>query len=836
MAKQTMLVSLHEDETRIALTENKLLVGLHVEQTNRERKVGNIYKGTIVKVNPAFQAAFVDYGEDRNGFLSISDVNLELFSKSNGGKKRLPIQSVLKEGMTVMVQVLKEGLKNKGSAMTTFVSLAGRLMVISPNSERAGVSRKIEDPESRQRLKDMLEALQAGENLGVIIRTAGINQPLTELKRDLDALRKTWRGIQERFDKLKKPGLVHQEVSPIVRVLRDYFTADVDEVWVDDPEGFQEALKYFKGAMPKHQKRLQLYVGDKSLFSAHHVEEQIESLDSSQVFLKSGGSLIIESTEALVSVDVNSGRSNKASDIEETALHTNLEAAEEVARQLRLRNLGGLIVIDFIDMVSAKNRLKVETVVADALKDDKARTTVGTISQFGLLELSRQRIDMEISRGLRVQCPTCDGTGHVPTVSASANNVLRKIREMSASGMFSEIHGDLPLENANFLLNSRRESMRDLELEFEIALHLTGNPDLPLGAPIKLHGTKLGGVSQEDVEAMGLDSEQEEESQEDNKRKRRRRRGRSGRDDYDLADSPKGAEAVDDARQPESSDEGEVARKEEDSAAKPGRRARGDKGGRGAERAASASKPKSGRGRERPADSSESDAPKDGATQSGASQTPAAIMFQSAHSETDPEAVEKLPQSQSRPSSFGELADKAEPKTVLFQSAHLGDPPPPKPEAESKASESATEAKTAKAAKGRGRRPSKTPSDSESVTAEENNAASTAASKAKSKAPEKSGKAKDDEEKPPEKTSVRSLANRLAKSLTKGSAGKSPKKAAASKADSAKAAGDSAEASDGGSSAKKAPEKAAKPAKSPGGTKPRAAKASGSKADKAKAS
>ncbi|HEX9842707.1 MAG TPA: Rne/Rng family ribonuclease, partial [bacterium] len=339
MGKQIMLVNVHEDETRIALVENNILFGLHVQQTDRERKVGNIYRGRIVKINPAFQAGFVDYGESRNGFLSISDVNFQLHKPKDAEKGRPKIQNVLHEGQSVMVQIIKEGMSNKGSALTTFISLAGRYMVMSPNSDRSGVSRKIEDPDTRRRLKDTMEALAGGEDLGVIIRTAGIDQPVSELKKDLEALRKEWKAIQGRYDKQRKPGLLHQEASPIVRVLRDYFTDSVQEVWVDDAEGFQEALRYFKSTLPKFQKRLKLYVGDKSLFSAYRVEEQIESLDSAKVSLKSGGSIVIASTEALVSIDVNSGRSNQAQDIEDTALRTNMEAAEEIARQLRLRNL-----------------------------------------------------------------------------------------------------------------------------------------------------------------------------------------------------------------------------------------------------------------------------------------------------------------------------------------------------------------------------------------------------------------------------------------------------------------------------------------------------------------
>jgi ribonuclease E len=528
MGKQKLLVNVHEDETRIALIENGLLTGLHHQQTSRERTVGNIYKGIVVKVNPAFQAAFVDYGEKRNGFLSISDINPAVFKNGAGGAGRPRIQSVLRPGQEVMVQVLKEGMREKGAALTTFIGLPGRYLVYTPNSERSGVSRKIEDADKRHALRDILHSLLGEDDPGgVIIRTAGIDRPAADLKRDLAALKKEWKAIQERFAATKKAGLVHQEASSIVRVLRDYFTENIEEVWVDSPDAYQEALGYFKAQLPKFQKRLRLYVGDLSIFSAHNIEDQIEALGSSRVPLKSGGSIVIEPTEAMVAIDVNSGRSNQESDIEDTALRTNLEAAEEVARQLRLRNLGGLIVVDFIDMFQAKNRAKVRDALIEFLKQDKARTTVGTISQFGLLEMSRQRIDMEISVGMRVKCPHCGGTGHIPTVNTSANNVLRKIRALAATGKYAEIHGTLPLELANYLLNHKRESLRDLELEFDIQVHLFGDPALSPGQPVQLSG------------AGGKAAESEARTPEVSALERAgRRRGRRSRPAMEEAEAP----------------------------------------------------------------------------------------------------------------------------------------------------------------------------------------------------------------------------------------------------------------------------------------------------------
>ena len=424
-----------------------------------------------------------------------------------------------------MVQVLKEGMGDKGASLTTFISLPGRYLVLTPNSDRSGVSRKIDDADKRHELREVLNQLSGKGNTGVIIRTAGIERPPADLKRDFAALQKEWKAVEQAFKKQPGPGLLFRQPKSTERVLRDYFTENVKEVWVDSAEAFQEALRYIKAMLPRYQKRLKLYVGDKSLFSTHNVEAQIEALDARKIPLPSGGSIIIESTEALVSIDVNSGKSNQASDIEATALRTNLEAADEAARQLRLRNLGGLIVVDFIDMNLQKNRARVEKAMADSLSQDKARTTIGSISQFGLLELSRQRIDMELTRGLRTECGNCGGTGFVPTVNTAANNVLRKLRELAASGAYSEIRGELPLEYANFLLNKRRESLRDLELEFGLVLHLAGNPAIPAGQPIQLNGVPVGEAPANLVtgEEERIASESGGEEARSHRRRRRRR-------------------------------------------------------------------------------------------------------------------------------------------------------------------------------------------------------------------------------------------------------------------------------------------------------------------------
>jgi ribonuclease E len=486
-----------------------------------------------------------------------------------------------------------------------------------------------------------------------------------------------------------------------VRVLRDYFTNDVAEVWVDDAEGFQEALRYFKSTLPRFQKRLKLYVGDKSLFSAYRIEEQIEALDSAKVPLRSGGSVVIEATEAMVSIDVNSGRSNQSSDIEETALNTNMEAATEVARQLRLRNLGGLIVIDFIDMMAAKNRKQVEKTLADALKGDKARTTLGTISQFGLLELSRQRIDMELSRGVRYQCPSCGGTGHVPTVNSSANNVLRKVRELAASGKYTEIHGELPIDAANFLLNSKREALRDLEQEFEVHLHLEADPTLPAGHRITLHGSRgAGAEGEEEVVAAEaprgerpLPAEGESEERSSRRRRRRRGRGRGGREEDVFHPTEPGAEpegdyiAVDNREEEEEpwemEDTREIAEPFEDEEEAPGAlaapveepppaRQRGRRPGR---REGREDRPRREGREDRPRRGDRGGRPRDGERAAAGNGGGNRVEFSSVHIVTDPEALAKLPPPFVRSRPFAAVMGDVRPNQVVFDSSLLWQQP-----------------------------------------------------------------------------------------------------------------------------------------------------------------
>ena len=388
---QKILINVEDDETRIALVHGSTLNNLYIEQTHHTQKVGNIYCGKVVKVQPSFQAAFIDYGEERHGFLSLSDINFQVYKPNQKGRGRPSITKILKPGQKVLVQVVKDEIAHKGASLTTNISLAGRFLVFMPDSERGGVSRKIEDEEQRSRLRHLLKGL-GGEDSSAIIRTVGVDRSLTELKRDFMILRRTWNEIKDEYEEQSALGLLYQEENAMVRMIRDYYHENISEVVIDEPVAFQRALEFFQAHMPKDQKKLQLYLGEKSLFSSYDIEGHIEVLHHKQVPLPSGGSLVIMPTEALVAIDVNSGRSTQERNIEATALRTNLEAAEEVAKQLRLRNLGGLIVVDFIDMDNSKNRLSVEKKIEEAMSADKAKTAFGEISKFGLLELSRQPV------------------------------------------------------------------------------------------------------------------------------------------------------------------------------------------------------------------------------------------------------------------------------------------------------------------------------------------------------------------------------------------------------------------------------------------------------------
>ena len=500
-SNKNMLINVEDDETRIAIANNQMLDNLYIDYTHRAQTVGNIYIGIVVKIQSSFQAAFVDYGAERHGFLAASDLNQMLFKAPRGIRGRPAINQLLHPGQKIMVQVAKDEIAHKGAALTTNISLPGRFLVFMPNSDKGGVSKRIEDNETRNRLKHLLKGL-GSEDASAIIRTAGVDRSLSELKQDFMTLRRTWNQIKHSFEGSSKPKLLHQEEDAVVRMLRDYFTDDVGDVIIDDPEAFQRALEFFQTNMPGRQKKLQLYLGERPIFSEHRIEDQIEWLNHPQVPLPSGGSLVIQPTEALVSIDVNSGKSNQEKNIEETALRTNIEAAEEVARQLRLRNLGGLIVIDFIDMNHSQNRQAVVQCLSESLSKDKAKWTLGEISQFGLLEMSRQRIASSLSQSGKELCPACHGSGKVISNSSLANKLLRQMRDLVLNGKIQEVRLRLPLVLAEQLLNQKRKHLYQLEMEYSLRIKITPDPSLTPGEipDIELVG-RDGGLVQESVDS-----------------------------------------------------------------------------------------------------------------------------------------------------------------------------------------------------------------------------------------------------------------------------------------------------------------------------------------------
>lgn len=521
MKKKLMLINVTEDESRVGVIEDNTLQELLIEHQNRTQLKGNVYKGVVVQVQPSIQAAFVDFGGEKNGFLPISDVNFSVYPPHNSQGRNNSIQSRLKVGQTIMVQVTREPAGHKGAALSTYISLPGRFMVFMPDSSHGGVSKRIDNDDERQRLKSFLAGIESEDN-SVIIRTAGEGRDLQELKKDYTMLKRQWADIKKEFHFQDNPGVIYQEDDVVVRTLRDYYTEDTSEIWVDNPNSFQKALDFMKMADPRKQRAVKLFVGTRSLFAAYGIEKQVEQLTSREVQLKSGGSIVIDPTEALVAIDVNSGRSRQESNTKDTALRTNLEAAEEVARQLRLRNLGGLIVVDFIDMDTDEDRKKVENKLNEGMTIDKAQHTIGKISQFGLLELSRQRMAAGFAKTVESTCPTCNGNGRIPSQLTSANFILRQIRELAAKGNAVEIKGELPLGIANHLLNEKRDQINDLEMEFGISIVLIANPSLAVVKDNSIKITRSAGLEIEPEEYF----EQEDASESESSKKPKKKRGR----------------------------------------------------------------------------------------------------------------------------------------------------------------------------------------------------------------------------------------------------------------------------------------------------------------------
>jgi ribonuclease E len=480
MAKKMLINATHPEENRVAIVEDGILTELDIEIAGKEQTKGNIYKAVVVRVEPGLQAAFVDYGAERLGFLQMGDLHPSLF-KAFEDKGRPRITDILRRGQELLVQVVKEERGTKGAALTTFLSLPGRFMVLMPDSDTKGVSRKIEDESQRKKLKAAMASLDLPEHMGYIVRTAGIGQTNEELRRDFDYLVRVWTNLQTLARQVKAPALIYKESNLVIRSIRDYFSADMDEVLVDDPKVCQEAKDFFQQVMPEFARLVKLHQERRPIFSRYQIEEQIETIVKNKVPLPSGGSIVIDSTEALVAVDVNSGKMAGEQGVEGTAYKTNIEAAEEVGRQLRLRDLGGLIVIDFIDMRDRKHIREVEKCLKDALKNDKARVTIGKISQFGMLEMSRQRIKAALAEGSYLTCPHCQGSGRVKNVEAQTVAFLRKIHGGIAKGQIGRIEGEVPLEVATYLLNTKREELLEMERRNQVAIFIKGRPDFIAG-------------------------------------------------------------------------------------------------------------------------------------------------------------------------------------------------------------------------------------------------------------------------------------------------------------------------------------------------------------------
>jgi ribonuclease E len=475
--KRMLINATQAEERRLAIVDGQKLLDYEIEIEGREQRKGNIYKAVVTRVEPSLEACFVDYGEERHGFLPFKEISRMYFA-AGVPASQATIKDVIKEGQELLVQVEKEERGNKGAALTTFVSLAGRYVVLMPNNPRGGgVSRRIEG-EDRAELKEAMDQLEYPNGMSIIARTAGIGRSAPELQWDLNYLLKLWTAIDGAAKGGKGAFLIYQESSLVIRAIRDYFNHDIGDILIDTDDIYEQAQQFMAHVMPEHAARVKRYRDDAPLFSRFQIEHQIESAYARTVTLPSGGAIVIDHTEALVSVDVNSARAIKGGDIEETATRTNLEAADEVARQMRLRDLGGLIVIDFIDMEESRNRREVENRLRDALRQDRARVQFGTISKFGLMEMSRQRLKPALSEGSSIPCPRCGGSGHVRDTESSALQILRIIQEESMKDNTAAVHAQVPVEVASFLLNEKRPEIAKIELKQRIHVLLVPNKTL----------------------------------------------------------------------------------------------------------------------------------------------------------------------------------------------------------------------------------------------------------------------------------------------------------------------------------------------------------------------
>ena len=476
--KRMLINATQAEELRVAIVDGQKLYDLDIEVDSSQQKKANIYKGKITRVEASLDAAFVDYGAERHGFLPLKDISREYFIKEPEQGARINIKDVIKEGQDIVVQIDKDERGSKGAALTTFISLAGRFIVLMPNNPRGGgVSRRIAG-EERDEIRRVQRDLDIPAGMSCIVRTAGIGRSIEELSWDLEYLKGVWQSIMQVVVEKPSPFLIFQDSSPVVRALRDHFNADIGEIFVDDEATYEEAKEFMEHAMPHNLRKLKLYNEQVPLFTRFQIENQIESAYSHTVSLPSGGSIVIDHTEALVSIDINSARATKGGDIEATALATNLEAADEIARQCRIRDLGGLLVIDFIDMGPSRNQRDVENRLREAVKTDRARVQIGRISRFGLLEMSRQRLRRSLGESAHQVCPRCTGSGSIRSVESLGLAILRLLGEDARKDRTAKIVAELPLDLATFLLNEKREWIQNIEKNSGVQLLLIANPSL----------------------------------------------------------------------------------------------------------------------------------------------------------------------------------------------------------------------------------------------------------------------------------------------------------------------------------------------------------------------
>ncbi len=474
MDRRMLINAVHPEECRIAITEDNNLTELEIESHVGKKLKGNIYKARISRIEPSLQAAFVDIGTSRNGFLQINDIHPAYFRNGRGGDRhgRVLIQDVLEAGQEIVVQVVKEERELKGATLTTYLSLPGRYLVVMPGSDRGGISRKISDSEQRNRLRRLAQELEMPLGIGMIVRTAGLDRSLSELSRDLSLQLKLWERILTEAQTAQSPATLYKESDLATRVIRDYFTPEIREILIDDPETYRRVKEFVGEVMPRYRSRVKLFESEQPLFAYANIDDQVGDTLKKEVKLRSGGAIVIDSLEALVAIDVNSGKATAGHNIEDTAYRTNMEAADQIARQLRLRDLGGLIVIDFIDMIDKRHKANVERKLRDALKLDKARIELGRISKFGLMEMSRQRLRASLASQSHLGCTHCHATGKVKNPELVALEVLRKIQSAVVVGHVSLVKARLAPGPALFLLNNKKGELARLEAKYQVHIYI----------------------------------------------------------------------------------------------------------------------------------------------------------------------------------------------------------------------------------------------------------------------------------------------------------------------------------------------------------------------------